>query len=308
MPTNSTPKKPVVIYIKPYYVWLVTSVSLLLFVIFGVLWLQKVHTNPRRVFWGTMSSNLQTSGITRHSSNNRNGQSVDQYTQVSFVPPAASHNYVTLKQGEGDSKTEVKTETIGTQDTDYSRYVSIKANQKSSDGKALDFSKIQGQWGKSPDVKPGSPSSAQYFRQAALGLIPFANLDKKKRNELVKKIQDSNAYTVNFDKTKGDTINKKRVWIYEVKVNIYAYLGVVKAEGKRLGLGDLADLDSEQYKNSPPIEVKIAIDKYSRQVVQVINSDGTKEDYVSQGLSSPINIPNKTIPIDQLQEQLQAIR
>lgn len=300
-------KKPVVIQIKPYYAWLISGIALLLFVVFGALWLLKVQTNPRRVFWGTMSSNLQVASVTRHSVNDQSGQNVDQYTQVSFVPVAASHNYVTLTQGEGDGKTEVKTETIGTLDTDYSRYNSIKTSQKSTDGKALDFSKIQGQWGKTADVKPGTPSTAQYFRQAALGLIPFANLDKKTRDQLVKKIQDSNAYTVSFDKVKGDKVNGKQVWIYEVKVNIFAYLGAIKSTSKNLGLGDLADLDSEQYKSSPPVEVKIAIDKYSRQIVQVVTSDGGKEDYVSQGLSSPISIPTKTIPIDQLQQQLQAI-
>lgn len=308
MPTKPTTKQPIVIYIRPYHVWLITGIAALLFIIFGSLWFQKVHANPRRVFWGMVSSNLQISSVTRHSQSDNNGQSVDQYTQLSFVPPAAVHTYRTVKLSDGSTKTEVKTETIGTLDTDYSRYNSVKMGQKGADGKPLDYSKVLGQWGKSPDVKTGTPSTAQYFRQAALGLIPFGNLDKKARDDLAKKIQDSKAYSVSFDKVKGDTVNKRQVWVYEVKVNVGAYLGVMKAEGKRLGLGDLADINADQYKSEPPIEVKIAVDKYSRQVVQVVMADGGKEDYISQGLSMPVSTPAKTIPIDELQQQLQLIR
>ena len=308
MPTKQTPKQPVTIYIRPIHVRLATALAIILFIVFGGLWFQKVYTNPHRVFDGMLANNLSTFGVTKHSLNVQGGQKVDQYTQLSFAVPAASHNFVHLTQGTGTESTDVQTETIGTVDTDYSRYIKIQTSQKSKDGKQLDFSKVQGIWGKTDAPVPGSPSSAQYYRQAALGMLPFGNLDKSSRDEMLHKLNDSKVYTVDYSKAKSDTVNGKRVWQYSVKLDIAAYIGVLKAEGKKLGLGSLDDFNPDQYKGQPPVELTISVDKISRQLVQVLSGAGQKDDYQSFGLSSPVQLPSKTIPIAELQQQLQQIQ
>ncbi len=275
----------------------------LLFGVFSVLWIQKVYTGPSRVFWGMIENNLSTSGVTRRTVNEQGGQKTDQYTQLSFVDPVASHSYVDLVQGDGNNGTQVRTETIGTKDTDYSRYISIKTNQKSQDGKPLDFSKVQQVWGKSDQLGGG-----QYYRQAALGLVLFANLDNATALEVSNKLRQQDVYTVDYSKAKSTKVNGKSVWTYAVKLDVAKYLTVVKEYSKKLPLGNIDELDPEQYKSSPPIELSISVGKLSRQVVQIQTSDGQKEDYLSYGLKAPVELPEKTIPISDLQQRLQQAR
>src|ERR1700733_675529 len=102
------------------------------------VWWAKVSTNPQRVFWGTVSQSLATKSVTVEAKQNSGGQSLDQLVQYSLGPNSISHTLSTLKQ----SGTTVVDELVGTPAADYTRYVSVQTDQKSKQGKPLDFSNI----------------------------------------------------------------------------------------------------------------------------------------------------------------------
>lgn len=303
MPTKNHPKKVITLTVRPVQTITMIVTAAILFVVFSFLWVQKIYNGPQRVFWGMIQNNLRTNGVTKRSVNDQGGQKVDQYTQVSFVDPIASHSYVDLSQGSGENSTAVKSETIGTKNADYSRYISIKTNQKTQDGKPYDFNNVQGVWGKTEQLAP-----TQYYRQAALGLLTFANLDRDSAVAITNKLRDQQILSVDFSKSKKETINGKSVWTYAVKLDIAKYITLLKANAKKLPVGNIDELDPEQYKSSPPAEIKISVGIFSRQIVQTETADGQKEEYLAYGLKTPVALPEKTIPISELQQRLQQTR
>ncbi len=303
MPKKNNPKQVITLTIRPSQTISMIVAGVILFAVFSVLWVQKIYNGPQQVFWGMVQNNLRTSGVTKRSVSDQGGQKVDQYTQLSFVDPIASRSYVDLSQGGGENSTAVKSETIGTKTADYSRYITIRTNQKSQDGKSMNFDTVQGVWGKTDQI-----GSTQYYRQAALGLLVFANLDRDSATKITKTIRDQQILVADYSKTKSDTINGKHVWTYAVKLDIAKYITVLKENAKILPIGNIDELDPEQYKSNPPVDLKISVGKYSRQIVQTETPDGQKEDYLAYGLKTPIVLPEKTIPISELQKRLQQPR
>lgn len=303
MPKKTTPKQVITLTIRPSQTITMIITAAILFFVFSILWVQKVYCGPQRVFWGMVQNNLRTSGVTKRSVSDQGGQKVDQYTQLSFVDPIASHSFVNLSQGGAENSTSVKSETIGTKTADYSRYIAIKTNQKTQDGKPMNFDNVQGVWGKTDQLAP-----TQYYRQAALGLLVFANLDRDSANAITKKLRDQQILVVDYSKTKSETVNGKQVWTYAVKLDIAKYIVVLKENAKILPIGNIDELDAEQYKSTPPVDLKISVGKYSRQIVQTETPDGQKEEYMGYGLKTAVALPEKTIPISELQQRLQQMR
>lgn len=264
-------------------------------------WGFRSYTAPQHVFEGMIRNNLSTNGVIRHSSSTSGSQKVDQYLQLSFVGPMTARNVATVSQDAEGTKSKVTTETIGTLTADYSRYVSVETTQKNADGKLPDFSQVKNVWGKTEDV-----SSLQYLNQGVLGIIPFGNINGSSKQELVR--QFVAAYEVDYGKVKQEVVNGRKSWVYPVKLHTDKYVTAVKSLSKQLGAGDQPSLDPRAYQQSPPINLTIAVDKLSRQLVQVTYTDAKqKEDYSSYGITAPIALPTKTVPFADLQKQLQEI-
>jgi hypothetical protein len=274
----------------------------------GWLWWNKVYTSSDNVFWGMMSDNLSTESITRHINQTAAGQTTDQYIQVQLGSVTAARNIVTISQNSGSNKAVVKSETIGTPTNDYSRYVSIKTDQKNAQGKPLNTAQIIGLWGKTPDAKNGQRPSVQYLQQSLLGLVPFANLASGPRTSLIRLIRDSNVYTIDSTPAKSAKQAKRPVFIYSVSINPKAYISMLQQFVKDIGLGDIG-LDPSQYNGSQPLKAEFTVDKVSRQLVKVAYpGSGESQTYSAQGLEQPITVPTQTIPISELQTKVQNIR
>lgn len=270
-----------------------------LLAVLGWSWFRS-YTSPRAVFEGMLRNNLSTTGVIRQGTTDGEGQKMEQYLQLSFAGPAAARNVVTVTQtGENNEKSTVKTETIGTATADYSRYLAVTTTQKGASGKTPDFTDVVNVWGKSENRE-----SLQYLTQAVLGVIPFANLPSENKAALVNGL--ASAYEVDYGKVKQQTVNGRKTWVYPVKVHTDKYVVTLKQISQALGLGDQPSLLATDFQNSPPIELSIAVDKLSRQLVQVTYT-GTKqvENYSGYGLTTPIALPEKTVPFEQLQQRLQ---
>lgn len=284
------------------------SIKLLALIIFigsAGMWITSIYNAPARVFNGMLSNNLSTESVTRVSNTSNNGVPVEKYEQISFVPQAAARTVINIDQRTSGGDSKVMTETVGTQAADFSRYLVIETSQKNDQGKALDYSSVKNLWGKG-DSTSGPP---QYYQQAVLGLVPFANLNDDDRQKVLKAITEKKAYTVDYSKVAPKKVGKYAALVFPVKVDTAGYIEVLKVLGKSIGLGDLADLDPAAYKDAPPIELSLVVDKASRQLIELdyVGSD-QKETYTSYGLSAPVVQPTKTISVDELQQKVQSIR
>lgn len=276
----------------------ISAVGLLVIAGLGWFWWHGVYQNSTKVFWGMMDNNLSVASVVKRNTALQQGTSTDQYTQIQFGNLTASRGLSNVKQ-QGN---EVSSETIGTTKNDYSRYLSIKTNQKTSKGKSVNASSFTGIWGKSINAPTGQKASVQYFQQSVLGVVPFGNFNSEQRNKLINHIRSSNTYRLG--KVESKKINGRPVYVYDVDISPQGLIDILKHYVKDLGLGDIG-LNPGQYTGSPIVKTQFTVDKLSRQLIKVhYISNNQDETYSSVGLEQPITLPSKTIPIADLQNRV----
>lgn len=297
---KSTPtvQKPFIVSHTPL---VLSALAVVLIVVFAGLWWTKVYTSPHRVFDGMLANNLSTVSVTRESSIQGNS-SYNKIEQLNFSAPRGVQTLVTLAEPAEGGVNKVITETIGTIDADYSRYLSISTQTKNAAGQKLDYSKVVNIWGKS---EPGD-GQPQYFSQSVLGLVPFANLTAEQRSNLINQLTTNKVYDVDYSNVKPKEINGKSALEFPVLVKPYEYVKSIMSLTKTIGI-DMSGLDAEQYKGQPPISITITIDKRSRQVIKIVYGQQV-ETYSGYGLSQSINVPDKTIPASQLKQKVQEVQ
>jgi len=302
MPKSETLKKVIKRTTNTQRIALIVVILLMLS---GWIWCHYVYMSPKQVFWGMIDNNLATESVTRHVVQEEGGQTLDQTMQLQFGASNSAHNLINVKQAGDTGENEVKSETIGTPKNDFSRYVSIKTGQKTTDGKPIDTSSITNVWAKTDDSKDGQPSSAQYFQQSVLGIVPYANLSYQQRQELIKLMKDKKAYDFSSEQTKTEKRNGQAVYVYTVSINPKPYIEMLQKFSKFMGLGG-EGLDPSQYEGAPPLKVEMTVGKASRQLLKIKYVDGGQEEtYSSQGLEQAGSLPNKTIPLSELQDRIQ---
>jgi hypothetical protein len=242
-----------------------------------------------------LQNNLSTPSVTRVSEAS-DQVGLERIEQLSFVPPIASRTYVKLTQKTEQGQAAVQTETIGTQDSDYSKYLKIDVTGTS----ATKYKTIEGIWGKS-----GLTDGQQYLSQSMQGLIPFANLNAADRAKVMDVINQKQVYKVNYASTKPTHMNGKSAISFSVNVEPANYIAMMKVLAKLSGVQDLTTVNEADYKDQPAINLSIIVDKQSRQVMQVTYGQ-QKETYSAYGLNQPVTIPDKTIPFSDLQQKIQA--
>lgn len=275
----------------------------MLLLIGGGLWWWKLCTDPERVFWGMMKQNLATSAVTIEAQQDSNGSGMHQTVQYSLGAENVTRTLTTITQ----PGTEVKNEMYATTKHDYTRYLSIKTNQKSPEGKPLNFSKVMGVWAKSAD------GQNQLFSQAVLNsalpiggmAVPIGNLEPAKRERLLKQILDDKAYEADYNKAKKEKYKGRAVYVYEVKIHPVAYAGVIKQFAKDLGLEQLDQLDPNSYREQPVIEMRFTVDVRSRRLVKVdLPSNNYSQSYTAYDVPVGMEEPEKTISTTELQKRL----
>lgn len=296
-PETST-EKPFIVTNTPL---VLVILGLLLIGLFSGLWWNRVYNSPRRVFDGMLANNLTTTSVTRRSTATGQ-QGLDRIEQLSFVAPLATRSYVKITQPSTSGETSVQTETIGTQQSDFSRYLKIEVAQ--ADGqKPKSYASVEGIWAQS-SLADGQP---QYLVQAVQGLMPFANLNAAQRQKILKLIEDKKIYTVNYASSKPKQLNGKSAIDFSVSVNPSQYIVMLQELSKMIGLGKIDGLNAEDYKNQPPINLSVVVDKLSRQIIEITYGQ-QKETYSDYGLSRAIETPEKTIPAEELQQKIQAVQ
>lgn len=288
----------------PYWFF---GAGIVLLLLSAFVWWTQVYENPYNVYWGMLASNLATSSETKRIVENTNSTHLNQYISQQFGPNTMAYGQTTLS----DARSTVKTESIGTLNTDYIRYTGIQTTQKNKNGKSLQFSKVLGKWAKSPTsnvAATSSTTSTPFFTQTVLGLgggnlFPIANLTAAKRQSLMTQLQQNDVFETSYSSAKKQTINGRAVYTYMVSVEPVAYVGLEKAFAADLGLHTLDNIDPNNYQGQQPIQVEVSIDVHSHHLAKInFGTSQHVEYYSSYGVPIQVGIPTAHLSSQDLQK------
>jgi hypothetical protein len=291
---------------KPYlWAYIVGTIALLTC---GIVWWFMVYLGPKHVFWSMIHNSLATSSVVLETDQTSGNNHLKQLVHVDTGTANMARSLTTLKQ----DKTEVKTEILGTKDTDYTRYLAI-----SSDTKA-DTSQVKNIWSKSDETQQTDTQSSghQLYAQATLGIglpigsVPVAvgDLTAKQRQTLYDFIRGQAVYSPDFGKVKKEHKDGRLLYTYDVTMQTVLYISMMKAFAKDLGLHELEAANPNSYQSSPLLKVSLTVDAYSHRLARVNFTDlGYSQTYSSYGLPLKTTVPKQTISNTELQKRLTAI-
>lgn len=285
---------------------LLVVIGVLLLGVSGWLWWHNVRSTPDRVFWGMLDNSLRTRSVTRTVAQEAAGQSSNQMGRLQAAPTNLTVGNNKIVQQTEAGTTRVTTETIGTPFVDYVRYTEISAPPKEGQSKAPDFSKVKGVWGRSAEVN-AKQTDGQLYSQAVLGVVPFANLPAKQRQQIMEKMRQ--AYSYDTGKVKREIKNHRPVYTFTVTLKPVAYVAMLKSLAGDIGLTQLENVNPEDYRSTPEATFQMTVDVWSRQLLSTAQPESPSQDnFGSYGLTSlDVSLPRDTTPISELQTRLQAI-
>lgn len=294
--------KKISIPVKNPLLWLYVGGGLLL-IGAALIWCFKLGSDPERVFWATVERGLASQGVTIEAKQENGDTTITQLVRYSL----GGDNYSQARSVFDQGKTHVVSEMIGTPTTDYTRYVSIKTDQKRKDGGPINFSKVVGVWSK-------SEQGGQFFAQAALGgglpvggmVVPIGQVDPKTRDALIAQAKQETVYAVDFTKVKKERIGGRLFYTYEVGIQPTSYVALLKRFSQELGLHNLDQLNPSDYKGQPVFKVALTVDVYAQQVVeaQAAQNNKTRQTYSGYGIPVRPTLPTQTISATELQKRL----
>ena len=287
--------------VKNPLVWLYVGGGLLLLgAVF--LWCFKIGNDPQRVFWATIDRGLTTRGVTIAADQEEGDTTVKRLIRFSLGANNLSHSRTDFTQG----STRVVSETIGTPTVDYSQYVSIKTEEKKKDGTRINPAKVIGVWSK-------NDQGGQFFSQSVLGgslpvgglVVPIGKLSQKDRAEIVAQARKDGVYKTDFSKVKKERKSGRLLYTYEVSVQPVGYVALIKHFSQSAGLHALDQVVPADYKTQQAFKVKITVDVYARQVIEVAALDAkSRQKYLDYGLPVQVAVPTQTISSIEMQKRL----
>lgn len=268
-------------------------------------WWHFVRSNPERTFYAAINNNLRTSGVSRQIEQGGAGQNLKQHIDVNTTAHHVAHGVTTINQS-GAVDATIETETYSSPQTDYVRYTKIDTNQKNAKGKPIDFSKLVNIWGKSGAASFGQ-TTGQLYSESVLGVVPTGNMTASARTKLMEQIRSKKVYKYNEKKIEQVIRNGRPVYIYEVSVKPEPYVAMLKQFAQDIGMTQLDSVDPAQYKNAQPLKFKLTVDVWSRHLADIdYTGAGRNEKLGGYGVVRDVELPTKTIPMDKLQQKLQA--
>lgn len=262
-------------------------------ILFG-FWYTKSYLNPSNVFWGTISSNLNIDYVTRTSSKSQGPQTLVQKNDLQFSPQLIARAIVNLANSETNER--VITETIGTNTTDYLRYVEITS---SSAGQA-NVSAV-GVWAKRD---AGEGEQSQILSESLLGsVLMFGNLNPGQRQQIVGQLETSNAFK-KYDLIGKKSVDGHNVFTFNVSIDLDAYSKVYSDYLKMLGQDKLAEQIGQQ-QSGATYDFVLDINAGSR-VPLKLSAAGSEEyeNFSNVGTGPRINVPQTNLTISDLQAKL----
>lgn len=265
----------------------------------GILWFNKVYTNPEHVFWSMIDNNLSVKSVTKETDQQGSGISKNELTQLSFNNGVSVRDVREVKSGTGNAASKIKIESIGTLTDTYQHYVLIDQPVKSGQAKP-DYSKVYPLW-----IKNSGPTSkigdTQLLNSAIFSAFFFGNLSSVQRTDITKHLQA--AYKVDFDKVEQNKDNGRKTYTYKVTLDLQDYAKAAQAYAKALKLPNAAQINPNNYKPTDQLAVSVKVDVLSRQIREIAyQTSSVTEKYSSYGVITHFSPPAHTVSYNDLQK------
>lgn len=278
------------------------AAGLLLLIVSSISWFYFNQTNADRQFWGMIDNSLKANSYTSSAVQSENGQDLKQLIQLNTNQAKAFSISEASQPG-----TVVTTEIIGTPNDEYIRYANVKTDQPGQSGALPDYSGLKNTWGRYPDPNP-NVTDGQLYSQAAVGIVPVANLNADQRKQLIEKMKAANVYQ--YEVVSSEMNGLRRTTTFNVALNVKGYITVLKDFTKLIGLNQFDSVDPEQFNNAQPVPVVMKVDRLSNQLIELSYGAGERTEQLSGYGSRKVlpEVPIDTIPLEDLQSQLQSIQ
>ena len=268
-------------------------------IIIAALWTgyAKYYSAPKRVFNTMLANNLSTEGFTRETSQaacvpNSQGSNI---IQTSFSPSPTIHCITHINNG----SVKLTIESIGNTGGDYQRYSFVQTSAVAP--KQDKYSKVYDMWIKNS----GSPTAQpNLYGQLLNTPVLFANLTPSQSKELTSSL--SNVYQVDYKNVAKERSGMRETYTYSVIVPLKKFATTEKTYADILKLPIASRIDPRSYPDSSKVAVKFTIDVLSRHLKQV-QFQSVTETYSSYGVAPLVNIPTKTVSLQQLQNAFQSV-
>lgn len=284
-------------------VW-VLALGVLIYIGGAWAWYQYVHRSSYSVFWDTVDNNFRIIGVTREVQQTNSGAEINQKVQVSLGAENLARGITTIKQpAENGRSTTIVTETLGTPTSNYARYIDLQVAADSQPN----ISAIKDVWSRELLVT-GADQNQSVFAEGLFSSVPFANLSQPQRQELVQFMKDNDVYTVDYRGAGVVERAGKQGYEYKVAVNLKGYIQTLKKIDEMMGLGQLKDVNPDQYEGVEPAEITIVNSIDGRQLLEVTyNGTTRREKYTSYGARINVDLPQTDLLRSELEERVRSI-
>ncbi len=263
-------------------------------------WYQNIFLKHDNIFWGMVDNSLQAKSVTKKVVQTDGTSTQDERIYLQFSPTPLVKTLTVVEQiDKSRNKSSVTSESVGTKDADYLRYTNIQITKTESD--KTDYNKLLDTWAvrKADSEKDQKP---EVFNQALFTFVPFGNFSSDRSLELSNALKSKKVYDVKNSKLSYE--NMRPVYTVQMSVKPKSYIEVLNTYAKYSGLGDNEALQASNYSDSKQIIVTFKIDALSRELKQVEYDNGRIEDYLDYNSFQNVELPTKTITIDELQSRI----
>lgn len=284
------------------------AVGLVLSVVSGTLAYNRLYMTSERRFWLAVENSLSTSSVLREVQQGGTGNLQIDQTRFTFGQQAITNKISSVSDKSATTESNVTTETLQTPTSQYIRYLNVYTNEKKQDGGSYDFSSIKGIWAKESEAtsEVAVADSKLAYVQPHITLALFGNLSPAARRATIKELKDSGAYVIDYKSVTNEEVNGETYVVYGVKVITKKYVGVLQNHLVSMGYGAFPPLDPNNYPENARVNAQFFVNKKSG-VLSGLVFNGVTEKYSNYGFNKQIALPTKTISIDDLQTQLQAL-
>ena len=279
---------------KQKFTWqqYVTAVFAVIAVLFfsGWYFFNQIYLKPENVFWSMLDRNLKTGSITKTYSEGNDSGSYDLVSKLQLKGQPASQTKITIKN---DNATLV-TDTIGTPTQDYLKYNQEPVTDDMQNG--------MNTWAvnNASDTEP-----AQIYLNELLSTpILFGYLNHNQRTDLIKSMQDNQVFNTDFNSVNTTTVlNGKKVYVYDVGINLVNYLPIYQAYLRYMGQNNIADQIGDASPGAT-LTMKLVVEPISRHLLQTtVDNNGQTINFGIHDANKMIEIPKDvSMSIDDLQE------
>lgn len=260
------------------------------------------HQAADTVFWGSLESTLNLSGITCTVDQQNNDQTRHQAISLDIASKKNARSLTTLQR----NGTTVTTDTISTPDADYVRYVDISAPGKQSQEAAIN--KIINVWAKQAR---SSSVSKTVLEQTALGgcIVPLVQVSPDMQASLMAELRQGKIFQTDLQASSWHWRWNQPYREYTVTIAPEPYIRFMQKVDSKYGTNALKGLDVASFRSKTPQRLTFQIFANSHRLNAIFFSGtGQTMHFSDYDIVPDTRPPAKTVTAAELQKRLEAIR